>query len=265
MSTTQILASAILASTLTPSSLPAESCPPVNFDDMKSALHDALCGLDQRSLARDAALLTEHQALVSKVSLLDSGNVTDILSTIQNFITSIDENGDGKVDGLAGLISANESLKARVEALESRATVSEQRLDQLGQQQNSTAATVNEHGQRITALENRTDKEGISEDKATEIAEGAAAAAVCKAVLAPLAAAAQSFADSIKAIDCGVDDHAAFMSSIANGSGFTPTPNGGGSGSTTDTSSETTTETTTAPATGGETPVADDNSDGMVL
>ena len=230
-----------------PKTLDPENCPVPTFADMSSALKDALCKVDAKSLERDQALLTQHQKLVKRVENLDEGNVTEIITTITDFIAQVDANGDGKVDGLAGLITVNNDLKERVAKLESSASITAERLDLLQQQQQTTRGETDRNTRDIAELKSREDKVGVTEERATEIAADVA----CKAVLQPIAKAASDFAAAISSIACGSEEHQAFLAEL-NGSATTA--------GETSTSSESSTMTTES-----RTEVAEENPAGDVL
>ena len=195
-----------------PATLDKEACPVPSFSDMSEALKEALCNVDQRSLARDEALLAGHKKLLARVEVLDEGNVSDIIVTITDFIKSVDENGDGKVDGLTELIKSKEDLVKRTVALEESAKLTAERVALLSQQQQTTRGEVDSNTRAIEALKKREDEVGITEARATEIASDV----VCKAALKPLAKVAADFAAALGDISCGEEGHSAFMASVGS-------------------------------------------------
>ena len=227
-------------------SLTAEQCPIPNFDEMKGAVHEALCGIDQRSLERDSLLLAEHQALVKKVAAMDPADVSDVIKTLTDFVDGLDTDGDGKIDGLAELITTSNTLKTQYEIVIKRVDVIDERLTQIGSQATQTAEQASATAKKVEELEKREDKVGLSEAEATDIAKREAQSAAC-AVATKIAAAAQAFTDGIKSIDCGQADHTAFMAAGASGDDFTPTDGGGSSSAESSSeSSSTTTETSSS-------------------
>lgn len=240
--------------------LTAEQCPVPDLSEVGNEVHSLICGISEASLERDSVLLAELQTLKRNSAALDPEGVAKTLADFKEFLESADKDGNGLIDGLAGLISTSKELTIKVESLTQRADVVDQRLNQVSNQATLTAEQSAKNAKDIEALKNAEDKTGITQEVATAIAKKEAQEAACRVATA-VTTAAQGLVDSLKTIDCGKVDHSNFLIAAANGTDFTPTtPNGGGSTTTSSTSSESvTTETTETSSTSSTTESSSDS------
>ena len=220
-----VLHTAIAASLASGLSLPVDECPIPSFTDLAASLHDAICGISQDSLSRDAALLVEHQKLVKTVAAIDADSAAKTIADIREFISAIDKDGNGAIDGLSAVIEATNNLAPRTTELERRASLTDQAINTINQRTQTLSEADVQIRKEIEELKLREDDAGTSEERVYEIAAGL----VCDQVLKPLKAAASALNSSIQALDCGKADTAAFLAAVSGGTDFTPTPNGGGS------------------------------------
>lgn len=216
------LSTAIAASLISVDNLPTEECPLPNFDELAASLHDSICKISQQSFERDAALLAQHQALVKTVAAIDPDSAAQTIADIKAFISAIDADGNGAIDGLAAIIDAVNNLTPRVAELERRANLVDQGLINLGKQAQSNTEATEGLRKDVELLKSRKDEVGVDEARAYEIA----AEVTCKTVLKPLQEAFAVLNGKIQAIDCGTENHSAFMNAVNADTGLEPDPNG---------------------------------------
>ena len=257
----QTLISAAVLASLT-SSIAAEpvDCPLPTFDGLKSAIHDQICKIEGESVDRDIALLGKIQDVKKQVEALDPGSAAESIATIKAFIDSIDKDGNGQIDGLAGLIESVEALEISVPELKRRADLTDIAIADIRKQAQTASEGVQTNRTEIQKLWDREDKQGLSEDQVKAIAKDqaieAATAAAC-AVQKNIATQLEETAQAIRGISCSDLKKDAFNLAMSSGNDYVPptTPDGSGGAATDSTagSSDAETSTTETAATGGTT------------
>ena len=215
-----LLHSAIAASLASGIDLPVDECPVPSFDDLSKSLHDAICSISRDSLARDAALLGEHQKLVKTVAEIDPDSAAKTIADIREFIASVDKDGNGAIDGLAAVIEATNNLAPRIEELERRANLTDESISTLEKRTQTLAEADVQIRKEIEELKKREDNAGTSEERVYEIAAGI----VCQNVLKPLKSSLDKFNSEVQALDCGKADTVSFLEAVSGGTSFVVAP-----------------------------------------